>query len=264
MNTPLVSVIIPCYNAEPYIDLCLDSLVNQTYHNIEIIICDDASKDNSYQKLLEWSKKDKRICVLKNQTNSFAAATRNKCIEASHGDFIMLQDVDDVSAVNRVEVLLKEFEKHPQMAIISSAVKCFDSKPENFTFVLVHKPEFPTKWSMVRRMALSHPASMIRREAITAVGGYRVAKETRRCQDYDMYMRIYAKGYRGMNLNYALYYYRCDEANYKRRTFKARVGEYRIRLRGYKEMGVMPWAFPFAFIPFLGYIKQSIINMFSK
>ena len=105
---------------------------------------------------------------------------------------------------------------------------------------------------------------MIRREAITAVGGYRVAKETRRCQDYDMYMRIYAKGYRGMNLNYALYYYRRDEANYKRRTFKARVGEYRIRLKGYKEMGVMPWAFPFAFIPFLGYIKQSIINMFSK
>lgn len=263
-KTPLVSIIIACYNAEPYIDLCLESLVNQTYKNLEIIICDDASSDDSYQKLLCWQEKDDRIVVLKNKTNAYAAFTRNKCIEVSHGDYLMIQDIDDVSAYNRVEVLLKEFERHPEMAIISSAAFCFKDSPEHITQTLSTTIEYPSKWSMVRGMAINHPASMIKKEAIDAVGGYRVSEETRRCQDYDMYMRMYAKGYKGMNLQSALYYYRLDVANYKRRTFKARVGEYKIRLKGYREMGVMPWAYPFAFIPFLAYIKQSVKQLFKR
>lgn len=56
-DKPLVSIIIACYNSERYIDLCLESLLRQTYQNFEIIICDDGSKDQSFNKLKEWEKK---------------------------------------------------------------------------------------------------------------------------------------------------------------------------------------------------------------
>lgn len=261
---PLVSVIIACFNAEPYIDSCLESLVAQTYDNLEIVICDDASTDESYKKLLNWKEKDNRITLIRNQTNSYAAASRNNCIAFCHGDYIMLQDIDDVSAKNRVEILLQEFEKSPEIAIISSAVYWFKTSPKEIIKIRMTRPKYPTKWSMVKGMALSHPASMIKKEAIDAVCGYRVAEETRRCQDYDMFMQMYAKGFRGKNIDTPLYFYRVDEANYKRRTFKARVGEFKIRLRGYRAMGMLPWAYPFAFIPFVAYIKQSFYNMFAK
>lgn len=78
---PLVSIIIACYNAENYIDICMESLIKQTYKNFEIIVCDDASTDKSIEILKKWEKKDKRIIILKNKINMFAAATRNRCFK---------------------------------------------------------------------------------------------------------------------------------------------------------------------------------------
>ena len=257
---PLVSVIIACYNAEKYIDACLASIVNQTYSNLEIIVCDDASTDGSLKKLHEWKDKDNRIIVLSNKTNMFSAATRNRCIEVSHGEFLMIQDVDDISKLDRAEKLLKTFSDHPDMSIISSSFDCFIQDPNVIIKTYKTNNKFPTKYSFMRGMPFSHPASMIKRKCVLDVSGYRIAKETRRCQDYDMFMRMYAKGHRAMVIDEALYLYRLDEANYRRRTFAARVGEYKIRLNGYREMGIMPWAYPYALKPFLAYFVQYIKN----
>lgn len=260
MKEPLVSVIIACYNAEQYIDGCLDSLVNQTYSNLEIIVCDDSSKDGSYSKLLEWKNRDHRIIVLHNKQNMYAAATRNKCIKASHGEYLMIQDVDDISRLNRVEVLLSYFKKNPSISIISSSIQCFKESLEDPLSIYCERKEFPSKYSFLWGISFVHPASMITRECMEAVDGYRVAPETRRCQDYDMFMRMYAKGYKGMNIKETLYYYRLDEANFRRRTWKARVGEHKIRKYGYEELGMMPWAYIFTLKPFVSHFIQFIKN----
>ena len=63
-NEPLISVVVPIYNVEEYLDKCVESIVNQTYKNLEIILVDDGSPDNSPKKCDEWSKKDKRIKVI--------------------------------------------------------------------------------------------------------------------------------------------------------------------------------------------------------
>ena len=92
---PKVSVIVPVYNAEKHLDECIDSIVNQTLKDIEIICIDDCSTDNSYLILKEWAKKDKRIKVLRNKYNRGTGATINYGIRMADGEYIGEVDCDD-------------------------------------------------------------------------------------------------------------------------------------------------------------------------
>ena len=256
-NQPLVSVIIACYNAEKYIDQCIKSLINQTYKNIEIVICDDCSTDNSFFLLSEWSKKDNRIILLKNERNSYAAATRNKCIENSHGEYLMIQDIDDLSRNDRVEKLVNALQE-PEIDFVSTSMLPFEESPQITGKVMTHGIPYPQKKHFLWNLPFYHPASMFTRKSILSVNGYRVAKDTRRGQDYDMFMRLYAKGYKGKNIEEPLYFFRLDENNIKRRNFNARIGEYHIRRDRFKDLGMMPWAIPFVYKPFLAHVVQKI------
>ena len=83
-----ISVIIPVYNAERYISRCLESVINQSYKDFEVICIEDKSKDNSLDILREYAKKDNRIKVIENFENKGAALTRNVGIDAAVGDYI--------------------------------------------------------------------------------------------------------------------------------------------------------------------------------
>lgn len=93
----LINVIIPIYNAEAYMDRCMDTLINQTYQNLKIILVDDCSKDNSAAKCDEWAAKDSRIVVCKQRVNTGSADARNTGLEQvdfSHG-YVAFVDIDD-------------------------------------------------------------------------------------------------------------------------------------------------------------------------
>ena len=250
-NNPLVSVIIACYNAEKYIDECLESLCKQTYNNIEIIICDDASKDSSFEIMNRWAEKDSRVRVLHNDKNLFAAATRNRCLQEAKRHYLMIQDVDDLSAPERTARLLAAFENE-NVDFISSAALCFDKDPASIFSTISHK-RYPSKWDFLWGISFMHPATIFKKDCINKVGGYRVAPDTRRCQDYDLFMRLYAHGFTGMNIKDELYIYRLDRDNINRRTMESEVMEFHLRLRNYKELGLMPWGFLFALKPFVSH-----------
>lgn len=103
-NTPLISIILPVYNAEKYIERALKSLVNQSYKNIEILCIDDGSKDNSYNIIKEF--KDERIKLFK-QENSGPAKARNVGLSNSKGEYIMFCDADDWYEPNMCELMLE-------------------------------------------------------------------------------------------------------------------------------------------------------------
>ena len=105
MNSCLVSIIIPVYNSEKYIVDCIDSCINQTYKNIEIIIIDDGSNDNSCQLCTQIKKNDCRILLTK-QLNLGANAARKKGVELARGEWIMFVDADDILPYDSVEVLV--------------------------------------------------------------------------------------------------------------------------------------------------------------
>ncbi len=101
-KTPLVSVIIPVYNVEKYLDKCLDSIINQTYKNLEIICINDGSTDSSLEVLRKYSEKDTRIKLV-NQDNKGLGATRNVGLEIAQGEFISFIDSDDYVDKNLYE-----------------------------------------------------------------------------------------------------------------------------------------------------------------
>ncbi len=101
---PLISIIIPVYNVEPYLKDCLDSVINQTYKNLEIILVNDGSTDNSKTICEEYKKKDSRI-ILINQKNSGLSSARNAGIKQSTGEYISFIDSDDYVEKDYVEYL---------------------------------------------------------------------------------------------------------------------------------------------------------------
>ena len=102
MNKGLVTVVVPIYNTEKYLDRCIESIVNQTYRNLEIILVDDGSPDNCPQMCDAWAKKDKRICVIHKQNQGLGMA-RNTGIENASGEYICFFDSDDYIALDTVE-----------------------------------------------------------------------------------------------------------------------------------------------------------------
>ena len=106
-NKPLVSIIMSTYNAEDSLAKSLDSVINQTYENIEILIMDDCSDDLSYQILKDYESNFSNIYVYKNSTNLGLTKSLNILINKSNGELIARQDSDDTSTRQRIEKQVK-------------------------------------------------------------------------------------------------------------------------------------------------------------
>ena len=102
---PLVSILIPVYNVEKYLPHCLDSVINQTYSHLQIVLIDDGSKDTSFFICKEYANKDKRFEIY-HQDNQGVAATRNHLLEKAKGDYVLFVDSDDWIEVDMVDHLL--------------------------------------------------------------------------------------------------------------------------------------------------------------
>lgn len=104
-NNPLVSILSPCYNVEKYIPKCLDTIIGQTYSNLQIVLIDDGSKDGTWEIMQEYATKDSRIEVY-HQDNKGVATTRNNLLDKVKGDFVLFVDSDDWVELTMVESLL--------------------------------------------------------------------------------------------------------------------------------------------------------------
>ena len=107
-ETPLVSVVVPFYNVEKYIPQCLDSIINQTYKNIEIICVDDCSQDNSFNIVKEYMKKDSRIKLFRHKKNKKLGGARNTGLKKSKGDYLLFIDSDDWIDKKCVEIVAQK------------------------------------------------------------------------------------------------------------------------------------------------------------
>ena len=105
MEKELISVIIPCYNVEKYIDRCMESVLNQTYRNLEIILVDDGSTDGTGEIIKKYAEHDHRIKIL-HQKNKGAGAARNAGMEIASGSYIGFVDSDDWIAEDMYEYLI--------------------------------------------------------------------------------------------------------------------------------------------------------------
>lgn len=108
MDNPLVSIIVPVYNAEKYLDRCIESIVHQDYDNFELIMVDDGSADQSSRIISEWKKKDGRIHIVRKE-NGGQSGARNSGIECARGDYLTFIDADDSVSEDYLSYLLSLF-----------------------------------------------------------------------------------------------------------------------------------------------------------
>lgn len=132
MNNPLVSVIIPLYNCSQYIQDALASVSKQTYSNLEIIVIDDYSSDDSYAIVQQFN--DPRIKLLQ-QPNSGAAAARNTGIKSSNGQFIQFLDADDLLSPEKIEKQVIQLQKSDKNSIASCGWIHFDDRPNSNQYI---------------------------------------------------------------------------------------------------------------------------------
>ena len=119
---PLISIIVPVYNTEKYLPICLDSLVNQTFKDIEVICIDDKSKDSSLKILQYYSKKDSRIKIIKNEVNKGLGETRNVGIRNSKGNYISFVDSDDYIDINFIKYFYETAKKYDADIVSTSNI----------------------------------------------------------------------------------------------------------------------------------------------
>lgn len=138
LDKPLISVIMPAYNCENYIKKAIDSILEQSYHNFELLICDDFSNDNTWGIINTYY--DKRIKCFRNTENKGYLLTCNFLFERSKGRFITFQDADDYSIPSRLEKLFNHLEKNPQISLIgSNYFRIINKRKITSNFPLEHK-----------------------------------------------------------------------------------------------------------------------------
>jgi len=256
---PKVSVIMGTYNGEQMLDTAIQSICNQTFTDWEFIICDDCSTDRTWEIISQWEKKDPRIKGIRNSKNMKIAASSNRCIALAKGKYIAKMDDDDLSYPERLEKEVRFLDEHPDFDFVSSLVECYDGEKIVKNYI-DRKPE-PQKEDFLAGMQFVNPVLMIRRECLEKVNGYRVEKKTRRAEDYDLYMRLYAAGYRGYNIQERLLrYFVNPEVMKRKRKYRYRVDEALVRYEGFKALGLLPKGFPYVIRPLIvGLIPQRII-----
>lgn len=131
METPLVSIIIPVYNVENYLDACLESVCNQTYKNIEVILVDDGSTDSSGRMCDDWSKKDDRIKVI-HKANGGLSDARNAGLDVATGEYIEGVDSDDAVSPEITEQLMKAVLENNAEIVICDLVHIFPGEQKDF------------------------------------------------------------------------------------------------------------------------------------
>lgn len=262
---PMISVIMGVYNCKNTVLLnkSVDSILNQTVSDFEFLICNDGSSDKTLDELKKIAKKDSRIKILTYDNNMGLHHALNTCLKEAKGEYIARQDDDDLSKPERLKVQLEFLDEHQEYAMVGTCADVFDDEGMWGEFLV---PEAPKKEDFLWNSPFMHPTMMMRKTALLSGGGYREAKETRRCEDYDLFMRLYAKGYRGYNIQEKLYYYRIarDEKS-KHRPMKYRIDEMIVRFRGYKDMNMLVKGVPYILKPVLvGIIPRNILNRVKK
>lgn len=252
-----VSVIMGIYNCESTLKDSIESIINQTYNNWELIMCDDGSKDNTYELAKEYEKKySERIKVLKNEKNMKLAATLNKCLDHVTGDYIARMDADDIAMPKRFEKQVNFLDTYLGYQLVGSREIVFDQKGEKG---IRSRIEEPKKTCLIKSVPFSHPTIMMRRETYEELGGYTVSKETARCEDIDLWFRFFSKGYKGYNLQTPLLKYREGLQDFKKRKFKYSIGTAIVCYRGYKLLGYPKRYYIFLLKPIIASIVPNFI-----
>lgn len=231
-----ISILMGVYNCANTLSEAIDSILNQTYTNWQLIICDDCSTDNTYDIAKSYQEKHPdKIILIRNDINRRLAYSLNHCLEYADGEFIARMDGDDLSLPNRFEVQVDYLNKHPEYDLVGCSMQRFSGN--NKFADIVYSIDNPDYYTLKNKVPFHHATIMARRKVYDTLNGYTISERTNRAEDYDLWFRFYHAGFKGQNLKEPLYLVREDAAAIRRRTVKSRFNALKITFYGYKLLG---------------------------
>ncbi len=207
-NKPKVSILLPVYNAEKYLSDCLKSLLNQTFHDFEIIAINDASTDASLSILYKYSEIDSRINIHSNKSNLKLAATLNRGIQLSSSPLIARMDADDIALPNRLEYQYNFMLSNPKVAICGTNIKVLGTN-QIWKMPISNSS---IRASLVFNSPILHPTVIYRKHIICKYSGYN--ENIIYAQDYELWHRL-SKDSKIVfaNIDIPLIYYRLTDSD---------------------------------------------------
>lgn len=197
-DQPLVSVIMSAFNSDKTIEKSIESILNQTYKNIEFLIMDDGSKDRSNEILNEYNDKYSNIKIYKNKINIGLTKSLNILLYQTKGDLIARQDADDESLPNRIEQQVsKLLEKSLDFCTTRALRMDSEKKIPGLSYYL------PKKLLIKFKNPFIHGTLLIKKTAIASIDFY--DEQFIYAQDYKLFTDLMSQGYKFKNINKALY-----------------------------------------------------------
>lgn len=189
MTRPLVSVLMPVYNASRFLREAVDSVLAQTYPAFELIAIDDASTDDSYAQLVQYAARDARVRVFRQPRNLGIVAARNRAFAEAHADarYYAILDSDDVALPERLAQQVAFLEAHPDHALVGGHTLIIDERSREIGI-----RHYPTDYASICRTItrynpIAQPAVMLRRSMLEPAPYH---PDFPRCQDYELWLRL--------------------------------------------------------------------------
>lgn len=194
----LISVIMSVKNGEIFLDKSIQSILNQSYKNLEFLILDDCSTDESYEIIKNYGKKDKRIKFFRNDKNLGLTASLNILISKSKGSIIARQDADDISVSDRLEKQLKKLNDSDSDFVVSRAKSL-----QNNSYIPRFSYYLPDKFIMKYKNPFIHGTLLIKKSVLISENGY--DEKFYYAQDYELFKRLLQKNIKYKYIGKALY-----------------------------------------------------------
>jgi teichuronic acid biosynthesis glycosyltransferase TuaG len=207
MKTKLVSVILTTYNRVDLISLTIDSILSQTYKNIELIIIDDGSSDGTFEKINRYN--DKRVSCFLIKNSGGPAVPRNIGIKHSNGEYIAFCDDDDIWMSNKIDVQMNYIIKN-NIDFVSSNMIVFNNNIDNILYISKNK-KIKSLFSFLNKNEINTSTVLLKK---TSIVSFNEGEEFLNCgEDYSLWLKLYMNNYSFGFINDPLVYYRSSHGN---------------------------------------------------
>lgn len=182
-----VSVTMPVHNGERFVGQAIESILRQTYRELELVVVDDGSTDATPEILAGYAASDDRI-VVHTQENAGYVAALNTAAAIGHGELLARLDADDVAEPSRLRRQVDFLDAHPDVAVVGGSLLVIDARGRPFYLATYPPDASDVRAALSDRTPLAHPTVLMRRSVFDAVGGYRTGFP--HAEDYDLWLRI--------------------------------------------------------------------------
>lgn len=221
-----ITVIMATYNCASTVTASIESIIEQTYSNWKMIICDDGSSDNTYEVIKSYEAKfPEKIQVIRNDRNRKLPYSLNHCLKYVTTDLVARMDGDDVSKPERLERQVAYLKAHPEVDLVGTGVEVFDGKR---VVGRIFKPNEPTVYDLAKASCFSHATILTYKRVYDALDGYSLKPEAIRVEDYELWWRFFEAGFKGASFDDILYTVLEDDSTMSRRAMKDRTNQFKV------------------------------------